>query len=67
MKKFMLINMKTQVKLTNFLKDTSCQSTLKKREPKQPFVYISILFFKQKLEQGLIAGKWQRQILCYDS
>lgn len=54
--------MTTQMKPTNFLKDTSYQSTLKNRE--QPFVYISILFFKQKLEQGLTAGKWQSQILC---
>lgn len=50
------------MKPTNFLKDTSYQSTLKNRE--QSFVYISILFFKQKLEQGLTAGKWRSQILC---
>lgn len=61
-KKIMLINMTTQMKPTNFLKDTSYQSTLKNRE--QSFVYISILFFKQKLEQGLTAGKWRSQILC---
>lgn len=49
-------------KTDKFLKDTSYQSTLKNRE--QPFVYISILFFKQKLgEQGLTA-EWQSQILC---
>lgn len=58
----MLINMTTQLKPTTFLKDTSYQSTLKNRE--QPFVYISILFFKQKLEQGIMAGKWWSQILC---
>lgn len=45
-----------------FLKDTSYQSTL--QEQRTAFCIYFHLFFKQKLEQGLVAGKWQSQILC---